>query len=88
MEYKGKKSKTVWNPECTFSCNGSEFSNTAVFAKQEDAMELIDEWIYNATHFNPEAFEIVIKTECVEVLNARTKKSLYVFVLNPMNYYD
>lgn len=88
MEYKGKKSKTVWHPECTFSYNGSEFSNTAVFAKIEDAMELIDEWIYKVTHFNIPAFEIVIKKEYMEVRAAMTKERLYEFQIWPMCYYD
>lgn len=88
MEYKGKQSKIVWNPICAYSPNGEEFNRSGVFAKKEDAMGLIKDWVHIVTHFNPKAFRIVEECDNVEIFSERTNQRLYEFQIWPMCYYD
>lgn len=86
MKYKGKESKTVWNPRCVLCSRDttSSFYNEGLFETKESAMSLIKDWVRKATEFNPDAFKVIMDDECAVVISKYTNEKLYDFRMFPM----
>lgn len=87
MEYNGKESRTVYHPYCTYGDNAN-FFNAALFSNKIEAEHLIEEWIFNATRFNPEAFRVEKTQHIISVYTKRDNRLMYEFSLCPMALFD
>lgn len=95
MTYKGKKSVTVYNPVCTVSPDSGSFYSEAVFAREEDAQGLIDEWVESVTTYKDidgtrrpmSRYKVEKECDGTYVTTAEYDFPIYIFRINPMAYF-
>lgn len=88
MEYKGKKSRVAYGPCCSYARGAGDFCNTCVFISKADAESLIEQWVFNVTKHNPDAFLVSKAPYGTIVYNKSDERMLYSFHIDVMNLFD
>lgn len=88
MEYKGKKSRTVYHPYCARSSYGADFNNTGLFVSKDEAKDLIMTWVLKCIEHNPSAFNVESDDLNAYVYHKSDNELLYAFRIDLMNLFD